>query len=178
MDPVFISVMSVIAMCAGVLTGWHPLARYRNKIPVGPFGFVLAFLAVILITTFKVGDVVLDIEGTKLELKQARAENAQLHHELAASDNALGAVINASRSTNQSQATDTLASLISKNLAGSSAQPKLHNALDVGLKEAGLKLVPQNYIDTAITRRSDSGFNQLLQGGAWGGEDKGTPNSK
>ncbi|WP_053249822.1 hypothetical protein [Ensifer adhaerens] len=86
MNENYILVASILCFLVGFAFCWPPIWRYLGKSKVTGFGYFLVFMGVILMTTFKWSEVVVEAQGYKLQIAQAQQQIAELNKRVSARD--------------------------------------------------------------------------------------------
>ncbi|BCH07382.1 hypothetical protein MesoLj131c_16400 [Mesorhizobium sp. 131-3-5] len=161
MDPKAVLIMTSIAFVIGLVSWGLPAWKYHRKTEVGAFALALLFAGIVLLSMFKWTDVVLEVEGVKLQITERDQKISELQIDLLKARTALAEV--------QKQAPDTamLASSITeafqkkgvvvdqstvKTIAKESLKPLLtyfdspewNATKDPGLFDAGNNYIPKS----------------------------------
>ncbi|TIT69105.1 MAG: hypothetical protein E5W90_02045 [Mesorhizobium sp.] len=92
MNPNAILAMTSAAFVVGVVSWALPAWKYHKHTEVGKFAFALLFAGIVFITMFKWSDIVLDVWGAKLQIKERDRKIADLQTNLSNAQIALAQV--------------------------------------------------------------------------------------
>lgn len=92
MNPIAILVMTSIAFAVGVASWALPAWKYHRQTKVGGFAVALLFAGIVFMSMFKWSDIVLDVWGAKLQIKERDQKIAELQTTLSNAQTALAQV--------------------------------------------------------------------------------------
>ncbi|WP_077960782.1 hypothetical protein [Ensifer adhaerens] len=148
MNIYIVTALSIACAIVGALLVFAPVNKYHrfSAKEVGAIGGIFVFLGVVLMTTFKWSEVVLEVSGAKLQLLRAEDQIKELSEQVAVRDQAIASIKASTEATKQLAAAKELKT--QGNITGvwTTANNITPEELKQTLEKSGFTVVPTSEI--------------------------------